>query len=161
MPFSLMVRAAMLSVMSVAGKPSATASYAVSLAPWLYGLVSVQYTRFRRPRACSDRTTPKHTHSRKHTHRLRPELHRWSYTHALTESSAVSSSGQAACVAVCKDGDGVSRHAGQDVLGAIVTNLPVIIHISIQHVLNPTNHTAEGQSQERKTLGKNFRKTYK
>lgn len=49
MLISLMVRAAMLSVISVAGIPSATASYAVSLDPWLYGLVSVQYTRFSLP----------------------------------------------------------------------------------------------------------------
>lgn len=35
MPFSLMASAAMLSVMRVAGNPSATASYAVSRAPWL------------------------------------------------------------------------------------------------------------------------------
>lgn len=62
MSISLMVRAAMLSVISVAGIPSATASYAVSLDPWLYGLVSVQYTRFSLPSAWRLRTTPTHKH---------------------------------------------------------------------------------------------------
>lgn len=61
MSISLMVRAAMLSVISVAGIPSATASYAVSLDPWLYGLVSVQYTRFSLPSVWRLRTTPTHT----------------------------------------------------------------------------------------------------
>lgn len=80
MSISLMVRAAMLSVMSVAGIPSATASYAVSLDPWLYGLVSVQYTRFSLPSAWRLRTTPaqersqllQHSHVNQSHSQLRP-----------------------------------------------------------------------------------------
>lgn len=80
------------------------------------------------------------------------------HTDRLTKSGAVSGSGQAASVAVCEDGDGVSRHSRQDVLGTIVTNLPVIIHISFQHLLNPTNYAAEGQRQEVRGQIKGFGK---
>lgn len=59
----------------------------------------------------------------------------------LTQRRAVSSCGQRACVAVRQDAHRVSGDTGQDVLGAIVTNLLVVVDITLQHFLNPGNHT--------------------
>lgn len=151
---SLMVSAAMLSVMRVAGIPSATASYAVSLDPWLNGLVSVQYTRFSLPRAWRLRTTPTHTHTQ-----VFSQLRLWKYSdcrplHAngsnLTQGSPVSGCGQRTRVAVCEDGHRVPRDTRQDVLGAIVTDLLVVVYVTLQHVFNPGNNAAGGSTRGEK-----------
>lgn len=136
MAISLMVRAAMLSVISVAGIPSATASYAVSLDPWLYGLVSVQYTRFSLPSEWRLRTTPTHRQSYYHSYGsinilTTPFFSHHTHSSSLTECGPVSSCGQGAGVAVCKDGHRVPWDTRQDVLGTIVTNLPVIIDVTL------------------------------
>ena len=66
----------------------------------------------------------------------------------LTECGPVSSCGQRAGVAVCENGHRVPRDARQDVLGAIVTNLPVVIDVTLQHVFDPGNYTVGGGPQE-------------
>lgn len=139
MSISLMVRAAMLSVMSVAGMPSATASYAVSLEPWLYGLVSVQYTRFSRPRPWRLLTTPAHRIG-VYDHRdgdVRNPLSHQIRSSGLTERCPVSGGGQRPGVAVCEDRHGVPGDARQDVLGSVVTDLPVVVDVTLQHVFDP------------------------
>lgn len=153
---SLMVSAAMLSVMSVAGIPSATASYAVSLDPWLNGLVSVQYTRFSLPSACRLRTTPTHTHTRVififkmlYSSQLLSSALIHTSDDNLTQSSPVSGRGQRTRVAVREDGHGVPRDARQDVLGAVVADLLVVIYVTLQHVFDPSNNAAGGRRGER------------
>lgn len=71
------------------------------------------------------------------------------HTHGsgLTECGPVSSCGQRAGVAVCEDGHGVPRDARQDVLGAIVTDLPVVIDVTLQHVFDPGNYTVGGTTR--------------
>lgn len=45
---------------------------------------------------------------------------------------------------MCEDGDGVSRDSRQDVLGAVVANFFVVVHVSLQHILDPANHAVAG-----------------
>lgn len=66
------------------------------------------------------------------------------YTCALTESCAVSRRGKTPGVTVCEDRDGVARNSRQDVLGAVVADFFVVVHVSLQHLLDPANHTAAG-----------------
>ena len=57
-PFLYIANAAILSVIKEAGILSWTSSNAVSLAPWLYGLVSVHSTWSNLPASCMARITP-------------------------------------------------------------------------------------------------------
>lgn len=66
------------------------------------------------------------------------------YTCTLTESCAISRCGETPGVAVGKDCDGVSWNSRQNVLRAVVADFFVVVHVSLQHLLNPANHTATG-----------------